>query len=54
MLEHSIARQLAGGWRDNVRLLEQTQPPAPGVRAPATKAEPARNTTQELTWQATP
>ena len=27
VLEESIARQLAGGWKDNVRLLEQTQPP---------------------------
>lgn len=26
-LQESVARQVAGGWRDNVRLLEQTQPP---------------------------
>lgn len=26
-LQESIAHQIAGGWRDNVRLLEQTQPP---------------------------
>lgn len=34
-LEQSIARQMAGGWRDNVRLLEETQPPRSRRESPA-------------------